>query len=60
MREHLIRPLLDRALVQACPNEDYFLAGPRPAAMRQFDTARHEALIADIRSRRRARHSVAA
>lgn len=60
MRDHLLKPLPERALPGTSPLEDYFLAGPR-RAVRTVDEPRRNALLADLRSqRRRARHSVAA
>ena len=53
--------LLDHALPDACPDEDFFLAGPpsRGAARRSNDS-RQAALLAELRRQRRARPSVAA
>jgi hypothetical protein len=53
MREHLIKLLLERTLLDTGPNEDFFLAGP-PAGMRQRpNRAQQVALLADIRRQQR-------
>lgn len=61
MREHLLKLLPDRTLPGTSPLEDYFEAGPVPAAARAVDSGKQAAVLANIRrQRRRSRHSVAA
>ena len=60
MSNRLVK-LLDHALRDVCPDEDFFLAGPpsRGAARRAVDS-RQVALLADLRRQRRTRPPVAA
>ena len=51
MREQLLTFLLDRALPQACPDEDFLSAGPRVATRQSVDDGRRQALLTDIRRR---------
>lgn len=63
MSERLTRFLLERPLACTAPDEEFLSAGPS-ATSTQVDTARHTALIADLRRqaaavRRRSRTLVA-
>ena len=60
MSKRLVK-FLDHALPYACPDEEFFLAGPpsRGAARRVGDS-RRAALLADLRRQRRAHPPVAA
>ena len=61
MREHLLTVLLDRVLPGTCPDEDFFLSGPRSDTTHLVERDRRRALLADIRRQpRRARHPAAA
>jgi hypothetical protein len=59
MRERLITLLLDRALPDSRPTEDFFSAGPLSVSRQQVDRRRHETLLAELRGRgRRLRSTV--
>ena len=60
MSKRLVTHLLDRALPAGCPEEDFFLAGPAPAARQASHTRRSSALLADLRRQRAARPPLAA
>jgi hypothetical protein len=53
MRERLAKFLLDRALPDTCPDEDFFVAGPSAVATPLAERRRRRALLADVRRRRR-------
>ncbi len=52
MRERLVQFLLDRALPDSCPYEEYFSAGPSAVTKRPPERAQRAALRADLRRRR--------
>jgi hypothetical protein len=53
MRERLAKFMLDRALPDTCPDEDFFVAGPSAVATPLAEKRRRRALLADVRRRRR-------
>ena len=52
MRERLVQFLLDRALPDSCPYEEYFSAGPSAITKQPSEEGQRAALRADLRRRR--------